>query len=137
MKQNNHIRYAYLAGVVDSDGCISYYAKRNQVRITVNQKDGRAIDYLYGAFGGNVYKSKGPVYRWEIVGKRAQSLLKRLIPFLRIKKHQAELSLQTQKMKDPNLRQSVEDAIKAEKIDYHVSAAVETKRSHSSKDGKR
>jgi hypothetical protein len=69
--------------------------------ILANQVDGGAIDYIYGVFGGSVYATKQycdddarrepTVYRWEVRGEKAAEIAKRVAPFLRIKKEQAQL----------------------------------------------
>ena len=72
MKQQLAFRYAYAAGVIDSDGCILIakasdtnlrrrFSKVNpsyRLMVTVNLSDGRVLDVLYGWFGGRVYASK-------------------------------------------------------------------------------
>jgi len=106
MKQSSLTRYTYLAGIIDGEGCIRinktnknkpYYISQ----ITVDQKDGRLIDWLYGNFGGSINEiggneSKTKQYRWTIYGTKVKDILKKIIPFLTIKKHQAEILLRYQ-----------------------------------------
>jgi len=165
MKQSNTSRYAYLAGLIDADGCIAIKrtqaSKSNQrstpsysLQITVNQYDGRLIDWLYGNFGGNVctcwsrLRNKN-YYRWYITGSKAKYILKRLIPFLRYKKKQAELGIQLQTHiekgmngnsrwkslsdKEIEIREKIYQESKELKQTFIPSAVVETKRSESSK----
>ena len=110
MKQQQCFKYAYIAGLIDADGCIQI--KRSSVRnnvnreysltVLVNQVDGQAIDFLYGVFGGSVFMcvQNGlgclPVCRWQIRGKQARKMLKKILPFLKIKRNQAELGIRFQ-----------------------------------------
>lgn len=110
MKQSKHIQYSYLAGTVDSDGCIAIkktmQATNNtghssyNLQILLNSPDGRQIDWLFGTFGGNIYKTfsqKGIViWRWQINGEKAADLCKKMIPFLKYKKDQAQIGYQFQ-----------------------------------------
>ena len=105
MKQSNTARFAYLAGVIDADGCIQIRKFRRadgygyDCAILVNHTDGRALDFCVGAFGGSIYTIKNyqagsnrkRVWRWEIRGDAAADVCKRIVPFLRIKKDQGEL----------------------------------------------
>jgi len=166
MKQSNTSKYSYLAGVIDSDGCIriqkdfntrSKHLKRaknisHSLHIDVTQKDGRIINYLYGTFGGRVGTHKSGInkeyyYYWKITSSKAKYVLKRILPFLRYKKKQAEIGirLQTQIEKrksnlagreltdrDLEFREQLYQEIKKEKKTFIPCAAVETKRSESS-----
>jgi hypothetical protein len=110
MKQNRSIQLAYLAGLIDGEGCI--YIKKSEkdankqqkyasytLSICINQTDKESIDYIKGIFGGNITIGKQyglgylPVMRWEVGHQRTFELCKDLIPFLRIKKKQAELAV--------------------------------------------
>ena len=83
-----------------------------RLEVILNQTDGRAVDFMYGTFGGYIHKRNNKpkpnyrpfLYRWEIRGEKAMKLLKRLIPFLRIKKEQAELAIQFQSIRTRNPR---------------------------------
>jgi len=162
MKQSNTSKYAYLAGAIDSDGCIEITkGQKNdrpnptyRIRLRVNQFDGRMVDYLYGAFGGFLITSynklrKKNYYTWQIECNKAYYILNRLIPFLRIKKKQAEIAVRFQQhinkrkentrrgielsKKELELREQLFQDIRKEKHIYIPCAVVETKRSESSK----
>lgn len=101
MVRMGDVRLAYLAGVIDSDGCISI--KRNRgawqdtysERVHIRQVDREAIDLLVEVFGGNIgiedsqAKRGKPLYRWGVSDKRAVEVLTALLPYLRIKREQA------------------------------------------------
>lgn len=168
MKQNKSTKYAYLAGVIDSDGCIAIKrtkptakSKRKTIsyslQVLINQVDGRMLNYIRGAFGGctTVCRNQGQkhqdVYRWYVTGDKAAYILKRLIPFLRAKKEQAQIGLRlqnritkgcgkpetgwrTKKVTEEELaiREHLYISIKQEKQKIIPLAAVETKRGKSS-----
>jgi hypothetical protein len=109
MKQNRSLQLAYTAGVIDSDGCITILrhgpriAKQSKcptydLKIIINQADGGAINYIRGAYGGTVtsqINSSGTIiYTWRLNHEKSGKLCKQLIPYLRIKKHQAEIAVQ-------------------------------------------
>jgi hypothetical protein len=107
---------AYLAGVIDSDGTIgvklnSYAAKSGwQVsyseRVHIRQVTREAIDLLAETFGGNVgiedpHAKRGkPLYRWGVTDKRAVMVLEALLPYLRIKREQAQNCLDLRVVKE-------------------------------------
>jgi len=101
--------YAYAAGVIDSDGCIgirrSTYAARVRgegtapifsTRVCVKQVTPQAVTLLKETFGGSLMMQKPsarngrPLHYWEIHSRQAVECLRLLIPYLRIKRIQAE-----------------------------------------------
>ncbi len=110
---------AYLAGVIDSDGCITI--KRRRVKtaaawnfqncIFVRQVTSEAVNLCQETFGGriNLRPSGTPggrdLYHWEADRKRAVDVAKQLLPYLRIKKRQAQIVIEFDKfLSDPSLR---------------------------------
>ena len=155
MKGRKTWQLGYAAGVIDSDGCITI-GRHNKVingntftnyrlEVIVGQTDGRAVDFLFGTFGGYIHKrnalppNRPFIYRWEIRGEKAMKLLKRLIPFLRIKREQAELAIQFQSIRTRNPRnrftgkfdssryEGLHNRMKELKTLWLPSAAAETK----------
>lgn len=104
--------YAYLAGVIDSDGYISikrstYHARTQgkdwnpayQEVVGIKQVAPEAIDMLHATFGGyrgmqapNT-KNGHPLHSWQVTNRQAAALLAALRPHLRIKTRQADLAL--------------------------------------------
>lgn len=103
------LELAYAAGVIDSDGCIgvnrSTYAMRVRgdasqavysERITMKQVEPQAVELLHRLFGGHrgmtdpSAKRGRPLHTWHIHSAIAGKALVALLPFLRIKKAQAE-----------------------------------------------
>jgi hypothetical protein len=104
---------AYLAGVMDSDGYIGVqrntYAMRvrgdatqaiYQARTQVKQVEPAAIDLFRQAFGGHRFL-QGPsaaqgrqLWTWQVHSAACRPILETLLPFLRIKRAQAENALE-------------------------------------------
>ena len=96
---------AYLAGIVDGEGCIYAEAKRSRssIRLTVTNTSLALINWIVGRFGGNVHvckksrRRKRICYSWYVNGQRlAARILAAIIPYMVIKRKQAELALQWQ-----------------------------------------
>ena len=121
MKQNKALKLAYAAGFLDGEGCIritkrdSRNGRSSQYGLFVNisQKDGEIMDWLYGNFGGMVYlKNKANdywIYEWRLSDRNAYDFLKEILPFLRYKKHQAELAIQYQQRRIFERKRNVPD----------------------------
>lgn len=114
MKQSNVSKYSYAAGFFDGEGCIRI-TKRNprngrstnySLLVTVAQKDGQSMDWLYGNFGGMVYmknKKKDEsdwVYEWRLTDRKAYEFLKKILPFIIVKKAQARLAIRFQERRN-------------------------------------
>lgn len=110
---------AYLAGAMDSDGSIgvrrSTYAKRvtgdarapvYSERIVLKQVTPEIPTLLKETFGGSLMLQSGsavrgrPLYYWEATNQVASSALAVLLPYLRIKRQQAENCLALRASKD-------------------------------------
>lgn len=96
---------AYCAGVVDSDGTIQIRRVVSGTRqpnfmerVSVRQVTPEAIELFQSLFGG-ARGLQGPpstcpqgrtLHRWEIIGPKAALCLAALLPYLRVKRQQAE-----------------------------------------------
>jgi hypothetical protein len=125
---------AYLAGTIDSDGCISIqkYNNCNSYRsyLTVIQRDLPLIEYLYSTFGGsvNVVSTKRGLgrdfyFRWLVADSRAIKIFKMCLPYLKLKKQQAFLAIELTKVKTKKYRTGryssyTEQSIKLQKSIY-------------------
>ena len=93
--------YAYLAGIIDGEGCINAYpnGRSNPVpRLTVSMTDAVVIEWLV-MFGGSMRlessrTSGKPIWRWTATANPLRVLLPRCLPYLKAKKGQAELLLE-------------------------------------------
>jgi hypothetical protein len=90
---------AYLAGVIDSDGCICVHkiGDRRQLIVDVKQMDPQIVRYLgetYGATTQAVKKEGGLYYCGRLFRQRDQRyFLEKIRPYLKIKQGQAKLGL--------------------------------------------
>lgn len=95
---------AYLAGIIDGEGSFSLKRRRDQSgmwpsQLCVGNTDMRLMDWLKSHFGGNFSietrpnpKHK-PVGRWTASAKDIAPIVQAVLPYLVIKKSQAELIL--------------------------------------------
>lgn len=99
---------AYLAGVVDSDGCIRVERLRNHGRsadgisyaafVAIGQVEPHAVELAHATFGGFVLKVNPtqkkpharPMFRWTAKSRIASCALDVMRPYLRIKAAQAD-----------------------------------------------
>lgn len=101
---------AYFAGLFDGEGCIhiSVHPPHGEgknvyhcLQVIISNTDVDIINYLHATFGGYVHLlSPRPrhrhCYEWVLRSRRARLFLECLLPFLRIKKEQAELAIEFQ-----------------------------------------
>ena len=114
------INPAYLAGVIDSDGSISFckvkrdstkrgYQYRSIIQITWRPTPD-ARDFLHHVkdqFGGGVhminksgFEGGDALYlKYDVEGPRTEKFIKYILPYLKLKKEQAELLLEARKLK--------------------------------------
>lgn len=111
MSDRSH-QVAYAAGVVDSDGYIGVHKAHGpearakgwqityQPRVQVKQVTPDAIELLLDLFGGHRYGGKPtakrgrPLITWAVHSATAGRVCEELLPFLRIKRQQAENALE-------------------------------------------
>lgn len=117
---------AYLAGAIDSDGTIgvkrSTYAMRVtkdcgaatfSERVALRQVGPEIPTLLRDTFGGSLYMTKPsaergrPLYSWAVTDFKAAECLRLLLPFLRVKRAQAENCIALRKVKDRSKRARV------------------------------
>src|SRR5690349_20798335 len=103
---------AYLAGIIDGEGTlfIGNYGNKDKIRGTgffqtvmaVTTTDKCLVDWLFINFGGwkseytpkqRAINCKGPVHSWKCTGDRLTHLCELILPYLVIKKDQAEILL--------------------------------------------
>jgi len=105
---------AYVAGIVDGEGCITitniggnYDSKKFLgVAIEVGNTNPWIAQFLEMNFGGHHYTKKfknnptwKPCHYWKVTSKSAVEFLKIILPYLQIKKPQAELAITFQARK--------------------------------------
>ena len=104
---------AYLAGIIDGEGNLGVYFRSSRhrgtgqktpavsyaPRLQVSNTNREIIMWLIATFGGSLLYKKGtkrckPQWRWHLNGGgRIQEICRHTLPYMIIKKHQAELVL--------------------------------------------
>lgn len=115
--------WAYLAGLIDGEGTVKITSKLRhygyryyQPRICVTNTKMALLDYCKDNFGGFIYISakgtskRNVAYRWSLSGDRAVTVLKALLPYLVIKKNQADIVI---KFRESGLTNDKTEADKA------------------------
>lgn len=95
---------AYAAGIVDGEGSISLHHNRNNnamaLRVRITSTDEWLCLWFKLYFGGSISvettSRNKPCFKWIIGCKKAGEFLSLMLPYLHIKKPQAELALQFQ-----------------------------------------
>lgn len=102
---------AYLAGIIDGEGCITIgkttkgrYSGGTRIDwrliLDITNNDRTLMQWLEDTFGHIVETSyrrrsnRSNSYGWTASGRQCQELLEIVLPFLKVKKAQAELALQ-------------------------------------------
>lgn len=96
----------YFAGIVDGEGCICIFrTKTDKIEykalcLAIVNTDKRLIDWLVKTFNGKfntVYpkiEKQRTRYQWSLFGSKAQEILVKVEPYLKLKGEQARLALQ-------------------------------------------
>lgn len=119
MTKKEQLLRAYLAGVLDGEGCININQMKRLARngniyhtlyVTVGTTDNILPQLFHKTFGGSLMTRmvKGydkPRYIWQVAARKAKKVLLELLPYLKLKKEQAELAIEfaTEKQKSPKL----------------------------------
>jgi len=100
---------AYTAGIIDGEGCIlidqaknkRYKAGyRNELRVRVGNNSEWLCRWLKMQFGGHIaYHAQEHYWIWGVGTKQAASFLETILPYLQLKRYQAEIAIEFQKGK--------------------------------------
>lgn len=131
---------SYCAGLIDADGCIGIKRSTYSMRVTgdatqptyserihIRQVEKAGLTLLAETFGGNIRtedpsaKRGKPLYTWGQTDAKAAQTLLALLPFLRIKRKQAENCLGLRKVKESSKKTRIA------KGRGHVGAAIRPK----------
>ena len=102
------IDLAYTAGIIDGEGSIGIWKLGKGYRLTVEVEmcNKSVPQWLKDTFGGRYgfYGKRGKYKcgwssRWDITDSKASEFLQLILPYLKIKKQQAELAIHYQNMK--------------------------------------
>lgn len=99
---------SYLAGFIDGEGYFGIYPVRQGKHfiscVKVANTNKEIIEWLHSSFGGFFYtrhfqsKSKD-AHTWTLTDKRVVPFIEKIVPYLKIKRPQAELVLKREKLK--------------------------------------
>jgi hypothetical protein len=98
---------SYLAGFFDGEGSIVIRQSHTiYLQINVTQTDPRPLQLYVDLFGGKVSKMHDDgywkkSYIWQISSHKAAAALEMMLPYLTVKKAQAELAVEFQKLIPP------------------------------------
>jgi len=102
------IEWAYLAGILDGEGCIALNKQRTKrngkvysyytLFVTVGNTDYSLIKWLSDTFGGKYYPStrkenRRQVWTWCVASQKAEDMLNHVRKYMIVKKDQAELAI--------------------------------------------
>lgn len=101
------VNKAYWAGLLDGEGSIVISKSGDNyhfIRIMIYQKDPMVLKQAQEEFGVGSLQTHlmglgGPVWSWHTTTNKAEKVLREIIPYLRIKRKQAELALEYQEYK--------------------------------------
>ncbi len=98
---------SYLAGIIDGEGHIEIHCDNRipsfYLRIIVVSTSEELMFWLKEKFGGHYYPrtwnelTRKQCYAWQVSTKQSEEMLKKIFPFLIIKKRQAKLALEFRK----------------------------------------
>jgi hypothetical protein len=102
----NEAFLAYVAGLFDGEGCIHYsYKKHCSYRVPssslwmqVSSTNQEVVEWLRESLGGFIFEDRSKrrpktLHNWKAGPRKTFEILKLLLPYLRIKRKQAELIL--------------------------------------------
>jgi len=110
---------AYIAGIVDGEGYIGVstdgkkfkHGRQNlRLRVTVTSTDEWLCQHLRFSIGGGLVtlkpqsENQRPCWQWQLSYRQAGEFLKLILPYLHIKKPQAELAIKFQEAKGRSTR---------------------------------
>jgi len=112
-------KLAYMAGIIDGEGCISINAVQNskkhptinyKVRLMISSTSYDLGEWLVENFGGhcyekNVYSQKhAKGFTWVLYCSQAGRVIEAVLPYLVIKRNQAELVVAYRKLQENSTR---------------------------------
>lgn len=115
---------AYAAGFFDAEGSVSIgkwkqksmIAPRYSLCVGLVSANKLVLNWFKDSFGGSVYRhsKKDECFHWSTQANIAANFLRKIIPYLRIKKFQTKLALQFQKeiRKNNKFRRITEEALR-------------------------
>lgn len=90
-------RTAYLAGLFDGEGSV-LIQPCGSLSIKLDNTDLPVLEFLVAQFGGPIYRCRPRARRktcfsWQVYGDVAEAALRKMLPYLIVKRNQADLAL--------------------------------------------
>jgi hypothetical protein len=119
------LKLAYIAGIVDGEGYVGitktkpYKKKTGRVnpvyheKVQIRMVNEKAIKFIAQTLGGWYWKEKPscnkgkPLYCYQISDRQAAEIIKKLLPFLKVKKQQAKIILQLRKYRTSKIKREM------------------------------
>lgn len=115
--RGKHIINSYLAGIIDGEGSIFISRINNKksgnvwyrLQVSCAMTENSAINLLRKTFTpdtkqfiyrGGREKGYKPSYQWLVTGGTAKSILKQLLPYLLVKREQAQMGIKFQEWRE-------------------------------------
>lgn len=97
----------WAAGFFDGEGCISITRQEKRgklyhwMMISVFQNHSASLELLLELFGGSI-GTEDEAWKWRACGPTAGEALKEMLPYLRVKRSQAEIAISFQARRLPS-----------------------------------
>ncbi len=108
---------AYLAGILDGEGCLSVYTREKKYitpTVQISNTKRALLRWIQRRLGGSIYAyaprvgNRKQCYLWSCAGEKARNIVREARPYLVIKKKQADVLLTTRR-KNGSSRLTPED----------------------------
>lgn len=100
-------RIVYAAGFFDGEGWVSiktHKVYQPNLMIGVGQLVREPLDLLLGLWGGSINQGKDGMFRWQIGADRSANALREMLPYLMVKRTQAEIGIRFNDQRDRSPR---------------------------------
>lgn len=130
---------AYLAGIVDGEGSfvLHYHARRSKYssQLQIGNTDLRLLQWIVSNFGGSVYPEHResprhkPIWRWISHSESLTDLIESILPYLIVKRSQAELILAYRATVSPvRTTKPTTDSVRETRRELHAKLSVMNQR---------
>jgi len=126
---------SYTAGIIDGEGWINIAHRgfrQTVIHVGVGNTNEWLINWLQFSYGGSVAKRKPckdgqkPSWVWDISSKKAGEFLNLVLPYLQIKRPQAELALKFQNRRKSRITKGVHGILRMTDAEVALDEADKT-----------
>ena len=104
MEDSSEVDDAYMAGFFDGEGCVTISRPRSrknyQLEVNVGNTSRDVLEWVQRNYGGRLHDMQGsrparykPYSVWQVSGVEATDFLRQVLPFLKVKREEAELAV--------------------------------------------